>query len=121
VNKPALPVILGSGPVADSMRATVAADPDRFRPETWSINPVNRCPCCKQLVYRCTTRHTNWISGFATHANVVHITYNSETEQPDPSGDIFSCCCVAPNWGPEHDSQLDERPKKKARSRRARR
>lgn len=112
-------VVLGSGPLADSVRETIAADPDRYRPETWSIDPVNRCPCCDEDVFRCTTRHTGWISGFATHAGVVHTTYNSKTERPDPYGDVFSCCCVPPNWGPMHDQQLNAPPKK--RSRRSRR
>jgi len=103
--KPALPRVLGSGPLADSMRATIAADPDRYRPETWGMDPVNTCPCCDQEIFRCTTRHTGWRSGFASLANVVHPSYNAETREPDPDGILFSCCCVAPNWGPAHNAQ----------------
>lgn len=107
--KPMLPVVLGNGPLADAMRATLAEDPDRYRPETWSLDPVNRCPCCDRDVYRCTTRHTGWIEGFATLDGVVHTTYSAETKKPDPHGTLFSCCCVAPNWGPKHDKQKQKR------------
>ena len=105
MTKPALPRILGSGPLADTMRAQVAADPDRFRPETWSIEPDGVCPCCGEEVFRCTTRHTGWAEGFATHANVVHPRMNPETGEfakPDEHA-VSGCCCKAPNWGPKHD------------------
>lgn len=109
-------VVLGQGALADEVRATIAADPDRFRPETWSINPVGHCPCCDADVYRCTTRHTGWMEGFATHANVVHPQFNAKGER-DPKGGIAGCCCEAPNWSKEHDKQ--RRPaKKKRRARR---
>jgi len=101
--------VLGSGPLADEMRAMLAADPDKYAPETWSIHPHAKCPCCSQLVYRCTTRHTAWREGFATHSNVVHTSYSSETKQPDLNGDMFACCCVPPHWGPKHNSQQKKR------------
>lgn len=94
--------VIGRGAMADAVRAELARDPDAYRPETWSIDPVGRCSCCDQDVFRCTTRHTGWIEGFATHANVVHPRCNAETSLPDPNGDVAGCCCKSPQWGPQH-------------------
>lgn len=93
--------VLGSGPLADSMRAELARDPDRYRAETWSMSPEGRCQCCDEEVFRCTTRHTGWIEGFATHKNHVHPRVDANG-QPDPSGAAGGCCCVPPNFGPKH-------------------
>lgn len=108
--KPDLPIVLGSGPLADSMRAMIAEDPDRYRPETWSMTG-HKCPCCGQKVFRCTTRHTDWHPGFATLDNAVHPSFDAQTKQPALGGTLAGCCCVAPNWGPKHQ------PKKKAKRR----
>lgn len=103
-------VVLGSGPLADAMRALtsiavalgdVVANARRFRPETWSIKPHAVCPCCGEEIFRCTTRHTGWVEGFATHSNKVHPTVDPKTREPAPDG-VPTCCCVAPNWGPKH-------------------
>lgn len=102
--------VLGSGPMADSMRAELERDPDRYAPETWSINPVGHCPCCDEDVFACTTRHTGWNEGFATHANVVHPRCDARTGLPDPNGTVAGCCCVGPNWGPKHEEPA--KPKK---------
>lgn len=116
--------MLGGGRLAEQMREMIAADPDRYRPETWSMDPVGGCPCCGQDVYRCTTRHTEWREGFASHHNVVHPSFNAGTHEPDPGGTVVGCCCVAPNWGPMHRDDLVEmtdatpiapRPKRKKR------
>lgn len=96
-------MVLGSGPLADAMRAEIERDPDKYKPETWSIDPVGHCPCCDQDVFRCTTRHTKWVEGFATHGNVVHPCLSSSGEpMPSAAGAFAGCCCVAPNWGPKH-------------------
>lgn len=105
--------ILGSGPMADEMRAMLEADPDRFRPETWSINPVGACPCCGEEVFRCTTHHTNWEEGFATHSGKVHPRADLKTGEIDPKGTTAACCCVPPNWGPAHSQK--SRPRKPRR------
>jgi len=97
-----LPIVLGSGPLADAMRRQIEADPDAYRPETWSMSPAGICPCCEAKVFRCTTRHTGWEPGFATLNHRIHPAFNAETKQPDPAGTIVGCCCVAPNWGPKH-------------------
>lgn len=94
-------VVLGSGPLADEMRATIARDPDRYRPETWSMKPAGHCPCCDEDVFRCTTRHTGWVEGFATHSNKVHPSVDPTTREPDPNG-VPTCCCVPPDFGPAH-------------------
>lgn len=104
--------VLGSGAMADSMRAEIERDPDRYAPETWSIEPKGICPCCDEEVFRCKTRHTGWSEGFATHAHVVHPRCDATTSLPDPNGTEVGCCCVAPNWGPKHKAAL-----KKSRSR----
>lgn len=110
--------ILGSGPMADSMRAQVAADPDRFRPETWSMDPVGECPCCGRHIHRATTRETGFVEGFMSHAKVVHPRMNPETGEPDPNGTVPGCCCSGDNWGPKHDEPA---PKAKPRKRRSKR
>lgn len=111
--------VLGSGAMADAMRAELERDPDRYAPETWSMEPVGHCPCCGEDVCRCTTRYTGWSEGFATHANVVHPRCNAETALPDPSGTAAGCCCVAPNWGPAHRQPPKRRSKRRARARKA--
>lgn len=35
MSKPKGWVVLGQGPLADAVRAQIAADPDRYLPETW--------------------------------------------------------------------------------------
>jgi hypothetical protein len=107
--------VLGVGPLADEMRAMIAADPDRYRPEMWTMSPVGECPCCGQDVYRCTTRHTGWAPGFATQSNRVHPSFNPKTKQPEPGGPLVGCCCVPPNWSPKHREQ--EPPPKAKRKR----
>ena len=114
---PAGLTVIGSGPLADSVRAEIDRDPDRYRPETWSIDPVGHCPCCDQDVFRCTTRHTGWEEGFSTHSNVVHPRCDANTALPSPTGTVAGCCCKAPNWGPKHK---DAPPHKPARRKRAR-
>jgi hypothetical protein len=98
--------------MSDAVRAELERDPDRYAPETWSLNPVGHCPCCDKDVYRCTTRHTGWNEGFATHANVVHPRCNVKGF-PDPNGTEPGCCCVAPNWGPKHRKTRKRSVKKK--------
>lgn len=105
---PALPMILGRGPLADEMRAMMAADPDRYRPTTWSLEPVGHCPCCDEDVYRATTRHTGWRQGFSTHSDVLHPSFNAKTKEPDPEGTIAGCCCKPGAWGPVHAEQREE-------------
>lgn len=121
VVKPRGWTVLGTGPLADATRALIEKDPDRYLPETWSIDPAGYCPCCDNDVFRCTTRHTGWRPGFATHANVVHPSFNAKTHEPDPDGTIAGCCCAAPNWGPKHKEPTDERPMKPRRRKRSRR
>lgn len=96
--------VFGTGPLADAVRAEIARDPDRYRPETWSTMPSGNCPCCDSDVFRCTTRHTGWTEGFATHDNVVHPRMDPATCQPSQTGTVAGCCCVAPNWGPKHEA-----------------
>lgn len=116
-DKPMVPVVLGSGPLADEMRAMIAADPDSYRPTTWSMSPVGKCPCCSEKVYRCTTRHTGWKPGFATHADAVHPSFNDQGK-PDPNGGRVGCCCKEGAWGPKHAEQAKPKRKpKKARKR----
>jgi len=88
--------------MADAVRAEIDRDPDHYRPETWSIEPVGYCPCCDRDVFRCTTRHTGWTEGCATHRHVVHPRINVETHAPDPNGSGVGCCCVAPHFGSKH-------------------
>lgn len=96
--------VIGSGPLADEVRAEIARDPEAYLPETWSMKPVGRCPCCNERVYRCTTRHTGWQPGFATHSGKVHPAVDA-SGNPTPAGAIAGCCCVAPNWGPKHGAK----------------
>ena len=110
--------VLGSGPMADAMRAEIASDPDKYAPETWGLRPVGHCPCCDEDVFRCTTRHTGWVEGFATHFNVVHPRCNAETAEPDPNGAVPGCCCTAPNWGPLHKEGAVPPKKQRAKRRR---
>lgn len=116
-NKPALPMVLGSGPLADEMRAMIAADPDRYRPSTWSTKPVGTCPCCNQKAFRCRTRFTNFEDGFSTHADVVHPSFNPETQEPDPRGTVAGCCCVPGQWGPKHREGLKPKRTRKGSKR----
>lgn len=96
--------------MADAVRAEIERDPERYRPETWSTEPIGHCPCCDQDVYRCTTRHTGWTEGFATHANVVHPRLTAR-------GKLFAgCCCKPGQWGPKHKATA---PTKAPRRKRA--
>lgn len=104
--------VLGGGAMADALRAEIDRDPDRYAPETWSVEPAGVCPCCSEDVFRCTTRHTGWSEGFATHANALHVRCNDEG-YPDPNGKQCGCCCVAPNFGPMHDKALKRKPKRR--------
>ncbi len=97
-NKPALPIVLGRGRMADEVRAKIAAEPDRYRTETWGLTALGRCPCCEKDVYPATTRFTGWVPGAQTHAGTVHLTVDGA---PPRVGNV-RCCCVAPNWGPKH-------------------
>lgn len=107
--------VLGTGPLADAMRAEIARDPDAYRPETWSIEQFAHCPCCDEDIFRCTTRHTGWVEGFATHSNKVHPRVDPKTGLADPNGTVATCCCVPPNFGPAHTQK--SRPKRRARRR----
>lgn len=104
--------------MSDAVRAELARDPEAYRPETWSIDPVGHCPCCDQDVFRCTTRQTGWTEGFATHDNVIHPRCNAETAVPDPAGTVAGCCCKDPNWGPKHDDDAAPVAKPRRKSRR---
>ncbi len=95
MSRPALPVILGRGPIADAMRAQVARDPDRYLPVTISIVPSGVCPCCEQDVYCVTSKVTAWEPGYATGIETDAILH------PLVEGGV-GCCCIAPNWGPKH-------------------
>lgn len=119
--RPAGPIVLGSGPLADSVRARLEADPDRYTPETWSIDPVGHCPCCDEDVFSCTTRHTGWSEGFATHTNLVHPRCNAQTAKPDLNGTLPGCCCVAPNFGPMHAAANESKISRERRRYRTRR
>lgn len=113
--------VLGSGAMADSVRAELARDPDRYAPEQWRIDPDGQCPCCGELVYGCTTRHTGWRPGFATHSNVVHPSMDPETGRfadENTARAVSGCCCVAPNWGPKHSEDAEAKPPKKRRTKR---
>jgi hypothetical protein len=104
----------GDNPLADGIRAQLASDPDKYAPETWSIDPVGVCPCCGDEVFRATTRHTNWDEGFLSHALRVHHKVN-EAGVIDPTGGRVACCCVAPDFAPNHDAarrEQDRREKK---------
>lgn len=113
-DKPNLPMILGTGPLADAMRAQIAADPDRYRPTSWSMTSVGCCPCCKKNVYRATTRHTGWKPGYSTHDDVIHPSFNAKTKEPDPEGALVGCCCKPEKWGPQHCEKPKRKRKKKA-------
>lgn len=119
--KPALPVVLGSGPLADSMRRMMAEDPDRYRPVTISMNYAFKCPCCKRKVYRVTSRWTNWEEGFSTgteESDLIHPRLNDQ-RRPDPNGEHAGCCCKAPNWGPLHaqeEAEAKRKPRRKAKA-----
>lgn len=102
--KPAGPIVLGSGRLADEVRAKIAADPDRYRPESWGMRAEGTCPCCGEEVFRCTTRHTGWRSGFATYRNVVHPNINADGV-PCPTGTLVGCCCKQGAFGPKHDEE----------------
>lgn len=112
--KPATPIILGSGPLADAMRAQVDADPDRYRPMTCSMHPVGVCPCCEQEVYSVRSRITAFEPGYATGISddaVLH-------QQPTGVGGTLEprCCCVAPNFGPKHrETKPLEAPRRRRR------
>ncbi len=96
--RPGLPMILGTGWMADEMRATMAKDPDRYRPTTWGMTPVGTCTCCK----------------FSTHDDVIHPSFNAKTREPDSEGTIAGCCCKEGAWGPKHYE--DEKPKAKRKA-----
>lgn len=103
--KPAGWTVLGSGPLADAIRSKIAEDPDRYRPVTISMNAVGTCPCCRRRVYRVTSRHTGWVAGFSADPDdpkATHPSFNAQTKKPEEGGTLAGCCCVAPNWGPEH-------------------
>ncbi len=112
--------VLGSGPLADAVRAEIERDPDRYAPETWGMSAVGVCPCCGDDVFRCTTRHTAWKEGFASHRNVLHPRCDTETGLPDPNGTEVGCCCVPPNWGPKHEEAKRAQRKPRSRARRRR-
>lgn len=114
-DKPALPFVLGSGALADEMRRMIEADPDRYRAETWSMDPVGKCPCCGQKVYSAKTRHTAFLRGFLTMAEppVIHPSFDLEGKR-DPDGPLAGCCCKDGEWGPKHSE-----PKKPPRGRKA--
>lgn len=106
--------VIGSGRMADEIRAELARDPDKYRPETWSMKPEGHCPCCDQDVFRCTTRHTKFVEGFATHGNVVHPRCGDDGH-PSDAGAHAGCCCVAPNFGPKHAESAPPVVRKRSR------
>jgi hypothetical protein len=109
--KPALPMIFGSGPMADAMRAEMAKDPDRYRPQSMDTHPLGRCPCCELDVYRVNGRITNFEEGFATGLEddaIVHPRVGDKGK-PAERGLWLGCCCVPPKWGPKHT----EKPKRR--------
>lgn len=92
--KPPLPMVLGSGPLADAMRAQIAADPDRYRAMTSSIHPIGHCPCCGKDVFRVKSRATNFEEGFATGLDddaIIHPRLNADGF-PDPKGEYAGGC-----------------------------
>ena len=94
MSKPAPPLVIGSGPIADAMRAAIAADPDRYRPMSISIDPVGHCPCCGLDVYRVSSRATGFEEGFATGTEddaIVHPRCNA-LGLPDPEGEYPGGC-----------------------------
>lgn len=107
--------VLGSGPLADGIRAELERDPERYRPETWSIKPVGHCPCCDDDVYRCTTQHTGWTEGFATLSSKVHPRLDAKTGLEDPDGTSVGCCCVPPNFSAAHTQRRRKRNAKRRR------
>lgn len=113
--KPALPMVLGTGPLADAMRAQIEADLDRYRPTTWSMKPVGTCPCCSKSVYKATTRYTSWKPGYSTMDNVIHPTFRFKDKEPDPDGGLVGCCCKPGEWGPKHSklpkAKRNQKPK----------
>lgn len=102
MSKPNLPIILGHGPLADEMRRMVEADPDRYRPTTYSMKPVAWCDCCKRRIHRVKNRYTNWEEGFAPMEadDAVHPILSPEV----------GCCCE----GTPH-RLLAKRPRAKAK------
>lgn len=89
--KPATPIVLGSGQLAESVRAQIVADPDRYRPATYSIDPIGVCPCCEREVFRARSRYTNFENGFVTflaEGEVLH-------QQPGKDGVLEARCCCA--------------------------
>lgn len=101
----------GQGGLSDAIRAELERDPDKYAPETWSIDPTGVCPCCGDEVFRATTRYTNWDEGFLSHAKKIHHKVNDDGEI-DPNGQRVGCCCVAPNFAPTHDAARREQDRK---------
>lgn len=102
--KPMVPVVLGSGPMADAMRAQIAADPDRYRPTSISMYPAGTCPCCGADVYRVRSRLTDFEEGYATGTEVDALLHPT---LKDGAGDRIGpgCCCSEGAWGPKHAKQ----------------
>ena len=65
MSKPALPMIFGSGPMADAVREQMAKDPDRYRPVTIGMHQVGVCPWCMGRVVSYSGRENNFEDGFA--------------------------------------------------------
>ncbi len=111
--KPALPIVLGTGPFADAVRAEIDRDPDCYRPMTCSINPVGQCPCCDRAIYQVKSKLTDFEYGYAPGIEddtVLH-------QQPGLDGTPEArCCYIAPNWSPKHKAK--PKPKRKAKPRR---
>lgn len=94
MSKPALPMVLGTGPLADAARRMIAEDPDRYRPQSISMDPVGHCPCCDRDVYRVRSRVTAFEEGFATGLEddaIVHPRLNDDG-MPDPQGEFAGGC-----------------------------
>lgn len=118
IEVPSLPVVLGSGPLADEARRLIAQDPDRYRPRTTSIDPVGHCRCCKHDVFRVRSPLTGFAEAFATSMGddaILHARLNDDGKL-DRAGTRAGCCCVPPNWGPEHSPPASRRKKSRGHS-----
>jgi hypothetical protein len=111
--KSAVPMIFGAGPMADAMRAAIAADPDRYRPRSITMRAVAWCPCCERDVYGVTSKATGWMPRYATGIEDDAIVHGGD----ERSGPL--CCCVAPGWSGAHIEPQTRLPKRRP-SKRAR-
>lgn len=120
--KPALPTVLGSGPLADAVRAQIASDPDRYRPMSISMRPVGHCPACGLDVYKVSSRLTNFEEAFATSTSddaILHPRCNDEGFE-DPKGTFAGGCLPLDRmaeWKEQPKPPKKSKPRAKRRSR----